>query len=250
MNNLVISRMANVIRLDAPTILMASGVVAGVGATVSAAAVTPRAIDKYKSLRADDISKAAAIARTSPYYIPAISLEALSIFCETKSHKVMRGRLIATATRAAVSEEIAERYREHMAKAIGPKKEKEMYEDTINDMAKDIVNNHDDILHTGHGETLCIDTTFNQKFYASADWVRKCMNKVEDKIKDEMFASVNDFYYFLGLRPMDGGDNIGWNANDATLEDTFVQGSYFDGDDVWFSFHYSFSPRFDWRGLL
>ena len=48
---------------------------------------------------------------------------------------------------------------------------------------------------------------------SSMETLRKVQNDMNKIILDDMYASLNDFYYRIGLDPMNLGEELGWTID-------------------------------------
>lgn len=69
------------------------------------------------------------------------------------------------------------------------------------------------IIDTGHGNTIVYDTLSGRYFKSSIEKIRMAQNDLNEQIISDWCATLNEFYNFLGLKPIKLGDNLGWNTN-------------------------------------
>lgn len=67
------------------------------------------------------------------------------------------------------------------------------------------------------------DEMSGRYFYSTVQEVRNCVNAVNHKVNNFMYASLTDFYDELGLEPIPISEDLGWNV-DKLLEVHFAPG--------------------------
>ena len=69
------------------------------------------------------------------------------------------------------------------------------------------------IIQTKTGHSLYYDSLTGRYFYSEMPHIERAINAVNAKIIKQGYASVNDFFYELGLPPVKLGEQLGWNRN-------------------------------------
>lgn len=207
-----------------PEILTAIGIVGMLGSVVSAVKETPKAV---KLIEADSekkhgdphaYTKTEAIKSCWKCYIPATVSFTLSAACLIGASATNAKRNAALATAYTISEAALADFKEKAKEVVGEKKEKEITDAVAKDkLEKNPVNNREVII-TGNGNTLCYDTISDRYFESSIDRIKRIENELNRRMLDEMYISLNDLYYELGLKPTKNGDDIGWNVDRGFLD--------------------------------
>ena len=68
------------------------------------------------------------------------------------------------------------------------------------------------ILTESGGNTICYDVLSGRYFKSDRDKITRVMNELNRQMRDEMYVTLNDFYYELGLDGTKMGDMLGWSA--------------------------------------
>ena len=109
-------------------------------------------------------------------------------------------------------------YKDKVVETIGEKKEQAVH-DAI---AKDHVNrnpvSNTEVIITDRGHTLCYDELSGRYFYSDVDTIRKAANEINRRMLDDMCASLNEFYYEIGLDGTRLGDELGWNVSKGLID--------------------------------
>ena len=146
---------------------------------------------------------------------PTVTLGTLSIASVIFAHKIDLKKQAALSAALTMTEGKFKEYQSKVIETIGEKKEEKIR----NDIAKDAVRKTqmNEILSTGHGDTLVLDKATGRYFYCNAEFIRRTVNKLNQRLITEMWISLNDLYYELGLETISIGDDIGWNISDDGL---------------------------------
>ena len=81
------------------------------------------------------------------------------------------------------------------------------------------------------------------------DKLKKAENELNRQMRDEMYISLNDFYYEVGLEPIKLGDDLGWNIDNGYIDLRFSSQLATDGTPC-LVIDYGYGPRYDFRGLM
>ena len=201
-----------------PEILTGFGIV-GLGTTVVLAVkATPKALEKIESKKKEEgVDKLAPIDTIKVAwkdYIPtAISLFATSAcFIGANSVNVKRNAALAAAYK--LSETALLEYRDQVIETIGEKKEKNLSDKVQQKHIDNIVTDEIEIIHTGHGESLCLDPLSKRLFKSDIEHLRRVENLINKGLIHDICgsASLNEFYDEIGLERTDVGDILGWNT--------------------------------------
>ena len=102
---------------------------------------------------------------------------------------------------------------------------------------------------TGKGETLCYDSITSRYFKCDIEKLRKVENMMNKRLLSEMYISLNEFYYEIGLNQTDIGDDLGWNIEEG-LVDLEFSSQLAEDDTPCLVIGYRVSPRYSFRSLL
>lgn len=114
-------------------------------------------------------------------------------------------RNAALATAYTLSESTLKEYQEKVVETIGEKKEQSIRDSVSKDkMVKNPV--REVILTESGGNTICYDVLSGRYFKSDRDKITRVMNELNRQMRDEMYVTLNDFYYELGLDGTKMGD--------------------------------------------
>lgn len=236
------------VKKHSPEILTGIGIAGMITTTVMAVRATPKAlilIDKKKDeVGADELTTKEVIKTAWICYIPTAVTGTVSIFCLIGANSVNMRRRAALATAYTLSESALKEYQEKVVEAIGEKKELSIKDAVAKEkIEKNPVSNHEVII-TEKGNTLCYDAVSGRYFRSDIDKLKKAENELNRRMRDEMYISLNEFYYEIGLTGISIGDEIGWNIDKGYIDLSFSSQLAEDGTPC-LVIGYRIEPRYD-----
>lgn len=265
MRKLNISNLAKSIQTSvskhSPEILTGFGITGLVTTTIMAVRATPKAlyllnedlenqglatIDYHTDRRFSDYFNLLDMAKlTWTCYIPAVITGGLSVICLIGASSVNARRNAAFATAYTLSESALKEYQEKVVEHIGEKKEQAVRDAIAKDkLEQDPVTNREVII-TDKGNTLCYDALSGRYFKSDIDKIKKAINEINRNLLGDMYVSLNDFYYELGLDNTKLGDDLGWNVNNGLIDLNFSSQLASDGTPC-LVINYQVAPRYDY----
>lgn len=210
-----------------PEILTGFGIAGMVTTTILAVRATPKAlalIEKEKEKQwVDELKPIDVVKATWKCYLPATILGAASIGCLVGSSAVSLKRNAVLATAYKLSETALTEYKDKVVETIGEKKEKAVREAVAEDKVRETPVKNSEVIVTGKGKTLCLEPTSMRHFESDAETIRRIVNDFNERmINGEMYISLNEFYYELGLPGTALGEMMGWNISVAKIDITFT----------------------------
>lgn len=253
-----------------PDILIAIGIAGMVTTTIMAVKETPKAIklmeeekerqnaklleeavengqdacEQISKLNAIDIIKV-----TWKCYTPAVILCILSAGCILSGNKVNKRKNAALATAYALTENAFSEYKNKVVETIGEKKEQTIRDSIAKDKIVDNPVSRCEVYDTGYGKTLCYDAMSGRYFRSDIEHIKKVVNKLNKRMLSEMYISLNDFYYEIGLRCTDRGEEVGWNINNEGFIDLNPSSCLNEDDEPVWVLGYRVGPRYDYTKL-
>lgn len=244
---------ANDIEKNKPLLLTIFGVVGLVATAIEVAYAKPKAdavIKKRHENRVKEESKAEEIGRdilvATPVYLPAIATGAMTIGCMVGSYNESSKRTAAYATAYTLTETKLKDYQAKVIETLGDKKEQKIRNEVAaekvrkNPPAEEFIINDTD--------TLFYDTGSGRYFRANIDTVRNAIASLNERLYCEMFVSLNEFYYEIGLPEIKVGDDIGFNVDNGMIRIPLDNWMDYNGHPC-LVLEYDYGVRFDWRSL-
>lgn len=216
---------AATLKKHSPEILTGLGIAGMLTGTVMAVRATPKALrlleEKKKELGSEKLAPAETVKTAWTCYIPSGMISAVSVGCLVGASSVNFRRNAALATAYALSESTLKDYQRKVVETIGERKEQAVRDE----IAKEKIERHPvsdrEVILTGKGETLCFDVLSGRYFKSDIDRLRKIENELNRRMRDEMYISLNDFYYEIGLEGTKLGTELGWHIDDGYIDLSF-----------------------------
>lgn len=207
-----------------PEILTGIGIAGMITTTIMAVRATPKALalieDKKSELDTDELTKVETVKAAWSCYIPAAVVGSISVFCLIGASSTNLRRNAALATAYTLSESTLKEYQEKVVETIGEKKEQSIRDSVSkNKMVKNPV--REVIITENGGNTICYDVVSGRYFKSDRDKIAKVVNELNRQMRDEMYITLNDFYYELGLDGIKIGDMLGWSIDKGYIDLAF-----------------------------
>ena len=242
-----------------PEILMGIGIAGMISTTVLAVRATPKALVLIEEKRdelenevnhnVDNIPPMEVVKACWKCYIPAAVTGTVSIACLISANSINTRRNMALATAYALSETALKDYKEKVIETVGEKKEQAIRDAVAKEkIERDPVKNKE-IIVTEKGNIRCYDVVSCRYFTSDIDKLKKIENELNRRMRDEMYISLNDFYYEIGLNPSKIGDDLGWNIDNGYIDLEFSS-QLDDTGTPCLVVDYQVAPRYDFRRLL
>lgn len=236
-----------------PEILTGLGITGMITTTVMAVRATPKALilleEKKKETETEKLTPVETVKAAWKPYIPATVTGTVSIACLIGASSVNARRNAVLATAYTLSETAFAEYKEKVIETVGEKKEQSIRDKVAKErIEKNPVKNHE-VIVTQKGNTLCYDAISGRYFKSDIEKIRKVINELNYRMMDEMYVSLNDLYYDLGLRATSLGNDLGWNLNNGLIEVSFSS-QLTEDEEPCLVIEYSVAPRYDYSKLM
>lgn len=240
------------IKKHSPEILTGIGIAGMITTTVMAVRATPKALilieERKEEIGAEKLEAMDMVKTAWACYIPAAITGTLSVACLIGASSVNARRNAALATAYTLSESALKDYQGKVIEMFGEKKN-EAVKDAI---AKDKVEKNPvvtrEVIITEKGNTLCYDAISGRYFKSDIEKIKKAECELNRQMLDDMYVSLNDFYYEIGLDSVKLGDELGWNVDSGYIDLSFSSQLASDGTPC-LVIDYSVAPRYDYRNL-
>lgn len=153
-------------------------------------------------------------------YIPALVSGSLSIAAIVGANRIGTRRAAAVTAAYAISERMYDEYRNKVVETIGKNKEQKLRDEIMQDRIDSHPLGDQQAIDTGGGKDLCYDPWNGRYFWCSMEAIKQAQNRVNYKVNQHFYASLSDFYDYLGLDRTKTSDDLGW-GQDQQLELTF-----------------------------
>ena len=209
-----------------PGIFTGIGITGMIGATFMAVKATPKALylieAKKEESEVEELTPVETIKTCWKCYIPATLTTVLSAVCLIGASTVSAKRNAALATAYSISEAALREYQEKVVEVVGEKKEKAVRDAVAKDqIERDPVTKSEVVIIDSNSNTLCYEPLSGRYFKSTIDKIKKAEIKLDRQMIQEMYVSLNDFYWEIGLDGTDLGDKMGWNLSKGYMDLSF-----------------------------
>lgn len=254
-----------------PEILIALGVTGMISSAVMAVRATPKALELIEeekerltellyedAYELDELDECTPITRLEPLdvvrvtwkcYLPAIITGSVSVACIIGANSVNAKRNAALATAYTLSETAFKEYKDKVVETIGEKKEEAVRDKVAKERVEKNPVKNNEVHITGKGETLCYDVISGRYFKSDSDKIRRIENSLNKRLRSEMYISLNEFYYEVGLPCVKLGHDLGWNIDGGDIDLSFSS-QLTEDDTPCLVIDYRIAPRYDFRTLM
>ena len=211
---------------NSPVILTGLGVLMGWTAVGFAIDATPKAkaieedlkeeyLQKYVDDEVDtkDVPPLEMIKAVGPVYIPTGIALLIMTGCMVGATSIGSKRNVVLASLYSASEVALKEYQSKVIEKIGEKKEIEVRDSIAKDRMDRNPISQNQIILTGNGNHLCMDSMTGQYFRTDIEKVRRTQNDVNHRLMSEMWISLNELLIDLGIEPTALGHDIGWDVD-------------------------------------
>ncbi len=214
------------LRHHSPTILASLGIGGFITAIIMTAKAAPKAEKVIEELNWNQPPEQGFIKPTlkdkaravAPIYAPIAGMVLMSTACIVGSNRMHRYRYASVLALYAIGERGLDRWQQATLDTIGEKK----YE-TIQEKAGEPEKNPPSSMFMDDERTMFYDVFSGRYFRAdSIETIRQTINDLNKEMYDADFVCVNDFYYNVGLPPMEFGEEWGWGPAYGSIYADFV----------------------------
>lgn len=195
---------------NASTILTVLGAAGVVATAVTAVAATPKAmelIEEAKVEKGGELTKWEITQVAAPAYVPSLVIGATTVGCILGAH-VLNKRTQARLTSAYAF--LNSSYKQYRKKAIdiyGEDADQKINEEIAKDKYEDEKPEIEDPT-----QMLFYDIYSQQYFTSTEADVQNAEYLLNRSLNIRGYASVKEFYDFLGIKSVDSGEDLGWST--------------------------------------
>ena len=195
------------------TILTCMGGVGLVATAVLTAKATPKAMARVENAReekGEELTKMETVIAAAPAYIPPIITGAATLTCIFGIHVLNKRQQASLVSAYALLDNSYKEYK---------KKVDEVYGEGANDKVKEEIAKDkyaESELKPSDGMKLFYDEFSGRIFESTIENVQEAEYNINRDLSMYGFATLNEFYEYLGLVPIDSGDDFGWSTDANT----------------------------------
>ena len=161
----------------------------------------------------------------APTLAPTVLWFTFGAGCILASHKADSKKIAALTSAYELSETYRHEYISKVKEKLGDKQAKEIEDEFYQEQAeKNMPAGPRDtsICLTGKGDQLYFDEGSGRFFRASPQWLERCKVDISHEVFVNNNASVNDFYYILGIPAIELGNGAGWESTHDLDSDNLI----------------------------
>lgn len=186
---------------------------AGVGLVATAvltAQATPKAMTRVKDAReekGEELSKTETVIAAVPAYIPPIVAGVATLACMFGANALNKRQQASLMSAYALVNTSYQEYKKKVEELYGEGANRQVQ----SEIAKDKYENCD--LELDDGMQLFFDEFSGRYFESTMEKVQRAEYNLNRDLNMQCYATLNDFYEYLGMIPVEGGEDLGWSAD-------------------------------------
>lgn len=219
--NLLAKTIQKAIRDNSPVILTAVGVSGTITTAYLAGRATWKAFERLEvyppgqivngEFHKDSLTNREKLELVWDLYIPPVTSGILTVGAIIGSNHISSKRAAAAYSVLAVTERTLSEYREQVIEQVGAKKEQAIRDEIA--QRKVAENPPGQLIVTGAGTVLCCELYTGRYFHSDMEKLRKAQNDINMKLVNQMYATLNDFYWIMELPQTSDSGGVGWDSS-------------------------------------
>lgn len=192
------------------TILTCIGGVGLVATAVLTAKATPKAMARVEDAREEKgeaLTKAEIVIAATPAYIPPFITGVATLACMFGANALSKRQQASLISAYALLDNSYKEYRKKVGELYG----EDANTNVKTEIAKDKCEESE--LKPADGMKLFYDDFSGRIFESTLEKVQDAEYNINRNLSMYGYATLNEFYDFLGLVPLDGGDELGWSTD-------------------------------------
>lgn len=221
------------IKRNGPTILSVIGSTGVILTAVTAVRATPRAVELIKRdsrINHDGdpyaYTKKEAIKSAWKCYIPSTIIGGTTICCILGANVLNRRHQAALTSAYALLDSSYKEYKTKLKELYGEEAHNNIMDSIVKEHCENVYIHTDNICGTSTLDFFTVDPEVTRTFYDT--FSKRYFESSVSKVLEAEYhinrnytmggaISINEFYNFLGLSPIDGGDDIGWDIYNGEI---------------------------------
>jgi Family of unknown function (DUF6353) len=151
-------------------------------------------------------------------YLPVGVSGLVTAGCIIGSSRASSHRTAAALSAYTLTEKAFTEYRTKVAEEIGKNKERKVRDEIAQDRVTDDTTSSKEIVMWGFGEVVCCEMYTHRYFKSDMESLRKAENKINSKINNHLYVTLDEFYDIVGLPHTSISDQVGWNSDKGLME--------------------------------
>lgn len=192
------------------TILTCVGAIGVVVTSILAVKATPKAmkrLDQLEAEKGEELTKVEIVKAAAPVYIPAVVVGASTIACIFGANALNKHQQAAITSAYALLDSSYKEYKEKVIELYGKEADEHVREEIAKDKYEE-----EKIVDDDDGKKLFYDEFSGRYFRATIERVQHAEYEINRDLTMRDYATVNEFYDYLGIPRIEGGDELGWST--------------------------------------
>lgn len=143
-------------------------------------------------------------------YIPAGMSAVSTIACIVGANRVSAKKVLASQALLAISEQRFGEYRDKVVEEFSTHKDKSIRDKVAEDKVKNNPAPAELVAIQGPGQVMCCELFTQRYFISDMESLRRAQNDLNALLLGQGYATLEDFYYFVGLKPTSLSNKMGW----------------------------------------
>lgn len=206
--NKLVAKSQLFLKRNSATILTCVGGVGVVATAVMSVKATPKALrllEEAKQEKGEDLTKMEVVKTAGPAYIPAVITGAATIACIFGANALNKKQQAALMSAYALLDNTYKDYKKKVEELYGKKVDQHIK----TEIAKDKYEETNIVVMDD--KELFYDQFSNRYFQSTMAKLVQAEYDLNKKISQWGGATINEFYEYLDIPPIAGGDELGWS---------------------------------------
>ena len=203
-----------ILRRNSSTILTCIGAVGVVVTVVMAVRATPKALkllDETKDKKGEELTTLEVIKTAAPVYIPPVIIGVSTLACLFGANVLNQKNQASLVSAYALLDNYHKEYRKTLIRLHGEEADIEIR----NEMARAHCGYHHIGLDVPDGKFVFYDEISGESITCYEREIMDAEYHLNRNFTMRGYASLNEFYMFLGLPETDFGEELGWSMSDG-----------------------------------
>jgi len=177
-------------------------------------------------------------------YVPTAATGLITIGCILGASYISSKRNALLENMYGIAVAASKEYQAKVIETLGSKKELAIRDEISKDRINANPPGQNEIMVVGQGQVLCYDSLSGRYFRSDMETIRRSVNTMNQRLINETYISLNEFYDELGLRGTVLGEELGWDINKGYLTVDFSAQITPDTNEPCIVLNYQAYPKF------
>lgn len=146
-------------------------------------------------------------------YIPAAASGAVTIACIVGQTRISNKRIAAAQAAFVLSERAYAEYRSKVIEEYGDRRDQTIRDSIAEDRVRNDPPPSNVVLVSGPGNVLCCELYTGRYFTSDMETLRRAENDFNARLISQDSATLDDWYYAIGMQPTTNSGDLGWNSD-------------------------------------